>query len=187
MVAIAVREGRAAHGGARQVAPAFIRRNSSSAVSDRKVIYFASPKGELMLAPDSRITQAQIERWPEFKGWKRCEATGSKEIEKVAVILARQEFERKKLMKIEQHIRESEWLKQLQVRCKLRRAQGYSKNDVAYNEKILKRAERSERVLYDAIAAEFDPNHRSTALQIEIKEQSTSKLASIGQKATGMV
>lgn len=163
-----------------------IRSNSSSAVSDRTVVYWASPKGELMLAPDTRITEGQMSRFPEFKGWRRCEATGPKEIEKVALILARQEFERKKLMKVEQHLRENDWLKQLQVRCKLRRAQGYSQNDVKYNEKIMKRAEQSERRLLNAIASEFDPNHRTTALDMEIRPQSTSKLASIGRKATGI-
>jgi hypothetical protein len=168
-------------------APAVIKRNSASSLKDNIFVYWASPKGELQAAPDSRITQAQIDRYmPEYKGWKRCEATGHKEIEKVVVILARQEFENKKRQKVQQHLRENEFVRQLQVRCRLRLAQGYSKNDVEMNKKIMARARHSEKLLYDAIVSEFDPTRRTHALEAEVHEQSTSPVAHFGKKHEGI-
>lgn len=186
-------ERRAAQGGEKvaRVGPVLIGaprlvRNSSSAVRDNVVVYWASPKGELQLAPDTRITQAKLDQMPEYKGWKRCEAVGAREIQKIGVILSRQEFERKKAMKIQRHILENEEIRQLQVRCRLRIAQGYSRNDQAMNEKILRRAKRSEDMLYAAIVSEFDPTASTTGLFIEGKEQSTSPLAHVGEKPQGI-
>ena len=168
-------------------APAVIKRNSASSLKDNIFVYWASPKGELQAAPDSRITQAQIDRYmPEYKGWKRCEATGHKEIEKVVVILARQEFENKKRQKVQQHLRENDFIRQLQVRCRLRLAQGYSKKDVELNKKVMARARNSEKLLYDAIVSEFDPTRRTHALEAEVREQSTSPVAHFGKKHEGI-
>jgi len=168
-------------------APAIIKRNSASSLKDNVFVYWASPKGELQAAPDSRITQAQIDRYlPEYKGWKRCEATGHKEIEKVVVILARQEFEHKKQQKVQQHLMENDFIRQLQVRCRLRMAQGYSRNDVKVNEKIMARARNSEKLLYDAIVSEFDPTRRTHALEAEVREQSLSPVAHFGKKHEGI-
>lgn len=166
-------------------APFIINRNSASATSDRTVVYLCSPKGEIELAPDGRLTQTQLDKIG-YKSWRRCEATGVREIERLSIILARQEFERKKKMKVEQHMREKFELDQLKVRCQLRIAQGYSKNDEELNSRILKRANQAEENLYKVIASEFDPACRTTALAIEVREQSTSPLAHVGQKTTGI-
>lgn len=167
--------------------PAIIKRNSSSTTKDNIVVYWASPKGELMLAPDSRITEAQLRRMQEFKHWRRCEAVGVREIEKISLILSRQLFEQKKQMKVEQHLREKFAIDQLMVRARLRMANPYSKNDVEANSLILKRAKRSEENLYRVIASEFQPELRTTSLEMEARPQSTSKLAHVNQKATGIL
>lgn len=137
-------------------------------------------------APDSRITEGQLQRWPEYRHWRRCEAVGPKEIEKVSVIISRQLWEKKRQMKVEQHMREKFELDQLAVRAKLRIAQGYSKNDEELNRRILKRAEQNEASLMKLICAEFDPTMRTTALDMEVRSQSTSRMAMIGQKAQGV-
>ena len=162
-----------------------IVRNSSTTMKDNLVVYLCSPKGEIELAPDGRLTRKQLDKIG-YKGWKRCEAVGAKEIEKVSLILSRQMFEKKKQMKVQQHLREKFALDQLQIRCKLRQAQGYSKNDIEMNAKILQRAQRSEDMLYAAIASEFDPATRTTSLEMEARVQSTSPLAHVGQKVTGI-
>lgn len=167
-------------------APGVISRNSSSTVKDNIVVYWASPKGEIQIAPDSRISEAQLRMMPEYRHWRRCEAVGAREIEKISLILSRQAFEQKKRMKVEQHLREKFALDQLKVRCQLRLAQGYSREDVEANRKILATAKHSEDQLYRVIASEFDPALRNTALAIEVKPQSTSPLAHVGQKPQGI-
>jgi hypothetical protein len=166
-------------------APSLVKSNSSSAVKDNIVVYLCSPKGEIELSPDGRLTRSQLDKIG-YKKWRRCEAIGAREIEKISLILSRQLFEQKKKMKVEKHLREKFALDQLKVRCKLRLAQGYSKADEETNAHILKRAQRSEELLYRAIAEEFCPAQRTSSLQMEAQSQSTSKLAHINQKATGL-
>lgn len=166
-------------------APRLVR-NSSSAVKDNVFVYWVSPKGDIQPAADSRITEAQLQRWPEYRHWKRCEAVGPKEIEKVSLIISRQLWEKKKQMKVQQHLREKFALDQMEVRCKLRIAQGYSKNDEELNRKLLKRTQQNEDALMRLIAQEFDPSLRTTALDMEVRSQSTSRSAMIGQKAQGV-
>lgn len=179
------RQGISASGPMRR-APSIMKLNSSSTTKDSVVVYWASPKGEIQLAADTRITEAQLRRMPEYKHWRRCEAKGAREIEKISLILSRQLFEQKKQMKVEQHLREKFALDQLQIRCKLRLAQGFSKNDAELNKKILERARKSEDALYRVIVSEFDPAMRTTSLAIEARAQSTSPLAHVGNKRVGL-
>ena len=137
------------------------------------------------MAPDNRLTQNQLDRIG-YKSWRRCEATGAREIEKISLILSKQLFEQKKKMKVQQHLREKFFLDQLEIRCKLRIAQGFSKNDEEMNKKILARAKQTEDMLFAVIASEFDPARRSTALEVEVRPQSTSRVAHIGQKPQGI-
>lgn len=166
-------------------APGIVR-SSAAATKDNVFVYWVSPKGEIEPAADTRITEAQLRRWPEYRHWRRCEAVGVREIERVSLIISRQLFEKKKQMKVQQHLREKFELDQLAVRCKLRLAQGYSKNDVEMNRKILDRANRAEENMMRVIASEFDPSLRTTALQMEVKPQSTSPLAHVAQKREGI-
>ena len=166
-------------------APAFISRNSASSGKDNTVVYLVSPKGEIELAPDGRLTQSQLDKIG-YKHWRRCEATGPREIEKISLIISRQMFEQKKKLKVQQRLREKAELDQLVVRCRLRLAQGYSKADVEINERLLKRARKNEDDLMRIICSEFDPANRTSALDIELKEQSTSPLAHVGHKPQGV-
>lgn len=166
-------------------APGIVRSNAT-ATKDNVVVYLCSPAGEIELAPDGRLTQKQLDKIG-YKGWRRCEAVGAREIEKISLILSRQMFERKKLEKVQQHLREKAELDQLVVRCKLRLAQGYSKNDEEMNKRILARAQRSEDALMKLIASQFDPATRTTALQMEVKPRSTSPVAELAQKQEGIL
>lgn len=166
-------------------APGIVRSSATNA-KDNILVYWVSPKGEIQPAADTRITEAQLQRWPEYRHWRRCEAVGAKEIEKISLIIARQHWERKKLEKVQQHLREMDELKQLQIRAKLRKAQGYSKNDVEMNLRILKRAENTENNFLAAIGSQFNPGARTTALAIEIAPKSTSPVAGLAQKIEGI-
>lgn len=166
-------------------APALVR-NSSSITKDSVFVYWVSPRGDIQPAADTRITEAQLQRWPEYRHWRRCEATGPREIEKVSVIISRQMWEKKKQMKVQQHLREKFALDQMAVRCKIRIAQDYSKFDAEQNRKLLIRAQKNEDALMKLIAQEFDPSMRTTALEMEVRPQSASPLAHVGQKATGV-
>lgn len=170
----------------RHQAPGIVRSNST-ANKDNVFVYWVSPKGEIQPAADSRISQEQLNRWKEYRHWRRCEAVGAREIEKISLILSRQLWEKKKAEKVQQHLREKAELDQLAFRCKLRLAQGFSKNDEEMNKKILARAQRSEDALMNLIASEFDPSMRTTALQMEVKPKSTSPVANLGQKQEGLV
>lgn len=166
-------------------APGVVRSSATNA-KDNVLVYWVSPKGEIQPAADTRITEAQLQSWPEYRHWRRCEAVGAKEIEKISLIISRQHWERKKLEKVQQHLREAEGLKQLQIRARLRKAQGYSKNDVEMNARILQRAERTESNFLTMIATSFTPGARTTALQVEIGPRSTSPMAGIAQKREGI-
>jgi hypothetical protein len=168
------------------MATGFITRNSAQVGKDSVVVYVCSPKGEIELSPDGRLTQKQLDKIG-YKGWHRCEATGVKEIEALSLKISRQLFEKKKAMKVQQHLREKFFIDQLKVRCKLRKAQGFSKNDSEMNDKILQRAEHTENTLYAIIAEEFNPGTRNTALELEVRERSTSALANVGNKREGIL
>ena len=165
--------------------PSIIKGNSASASKDNIVVYLCSPKGEIELAPDGRLTRAQLDKIG-YKKWRRCEAVGAREIEKISLILSKQLFEKKKQMKVEQHLREKFHLDQLQIRCKLRMAGNYSKNDAELNKHILAKAKRAEEGLYRVIASEFNPETRTSGLEMEARTQSTSRSAHIGNKRTGI-
>lgn len=156
-------------------------------MKDNVLVYWVSPRGDVQPAADTRITEAQLQRWPEYRNWRRCEAVGPREIEKISIIISRQLWERKKQMKVQQHLREKSELDQLQFRCRLRMAQGFSKNDEAMNARILQRAKQNEDSLYKLIVSEFDASARTTGLDMELKERSTSRSATVAQKAEGLI
>ncbi len=172
-------------------APGVLSRNSASAVPDNRVAYFACCDGTLMLAPDTRLSPAQCGLPPQL--CRRCEAVGAKEIEAVSVILARQEFEHRRKLKVQQAMKEIEFIKQSRIGAKLRASMNYSKNDVAANQ-IQERqwAMREERALA-VIASELDPTHtfdptnREVMLQMESTEQSRSRLAHVNRKPVGVL
>ena len=153
---------------------------------DTVFVYWVSPKGEIEAAADTRISESQLRRLPGYRHWRRCEAVGAREIEKVSSIISRQMWEKKKLMTVQQRIREIDFLKQLAGRARLRAAQSFSKNDVSINHQLIDKVRRHEDGLMDLICSEFDPTARRTALEIEVKPESTSKLALVGRKREGL-
>lgn len=170
----------------RQQAPAIVRSNTNSTTKDNIFVYWVSPKGEIQPAADTRITEAQLQKWPQYRHWRRCEAVGAKEIEKVSLIMSRQMWENKKKEKVQQHLREFKQMEQVRISATLNKAKNYSANDVAANELTLKRIERAESNFLKLVASEFNPSERTTSLQMEAKTQSTSKVANLGVKQEGI-
>ena len=172
-------------------APAVLSRNSASTVPDNRVVYFACCDGTLMLAPDTRLSPQQCGLPPTM--WRRCEAVGAKEIEAVSVILARQEFEHRRKLKVQQALKELDFLKQARIGAKLRASMNYSKNDVAANQIQERQWQLREDRALAVIASELDPTHcfdpttREAMLQMERTEQSRSPLAHVNQKPVGVL
>jgi len=107
--------------------------------------------------------------------WRRCEAVGAKEIERVSLIMSRQLEEKKRKMKVQQHLREQQHRDQLKARCRIRIAQAYSGNDVEMNRRLLKRTEEQEDRFMRMIARGFDPANRTSMLEMEHKEDSRAR------------
>jgi hypothetical protein len=152
--------------------------------TDKTFVYYCNAAGDIIPAPDTRMSVAQSGMNPFV--WRKCEAHGAKEIERVSLIMAEQAFNKKKQMTAGQHLREKASLDQLKVRAKLRIAQAFSEHDVRRNKQILAMAEARENKLLRVITSEFDPSKRTTALSIELEEESTSKLRQFGKKKVGI-
>ena len=150
---------------------------------DSTVAYFVNAAGKIVPAPDSRVSPAQCGLGPE---WRRCEATGAREIEKVSLALSRQRWEEKKQRTVQQHLREKAFIDQVRARCRIRAAQSFSENDVSINRQIQKKIEAREEALYQLIVSEFDMTNRHTAFDMELSEQSTSPLANGAKKRQGI-
>jgi len=165
--------------------------NSATAQRDNVMVYFARCDGKIMLAPDTRVSPKQCGLDP--NKWRRCEAVGAKEIEQVSVILARQEYENKRQLKVRQSMQELEYIKTARINAKLRAAMNYSKNDVAASKLQERRWQVREDAALAIIASEldptkgFDPTKRSVYLEIEVRSASTSPLAHVGRKKVGIV
>jgi len=165
--------------------PLIVKSNSASAAKDNVVVYLCSPSGVVELAPDGRLSQNQLDRIG-YKGWRRCEARGAREIEKLSLIISRQMFEKKKRMKVQQALREMEFLKQAQMLAKVRAAQGFSANDVELNRKREKFWAQRQEAALAVVASEFHVEQRTTALEMEVRPSSTSPWAHIGRKKAGL-
>jgi hypothetical protein len=170
---------------------AILSRNSATTERDNVLAYFACSDGTLMLAPDTRVSLQQCGLDP--KRWRKCEAVGAKEMEQVSVILARQEFEKKRRMKVEKALRELEFLRQSRAGARLRASMNYSPNDVRANLLQERRWAAREDYYLNIIASEvdpsqaFDPTKRTTMLEVEMGPRSLSPLANVNQKPTGIV
>lgn len=150
---------------------------------DSVFAYFCNAAGKIIPAPDTRMSAAQCGLGPE---WRRYEAQGAREIERVSLIISRQMHNEKLSRTVAQHLREKAFIDQVRVRCKIRIAQAYSKNDESINRQILAKIEAKEADLFKAIIEGFDPTKRHTALDIELSEESTSPLANFGKKRQGI-
>lgn len=140
------------------------------------LVYYVSPSGEYQLAPDNRITDpAKVGR----KGWHAFEAKTAKEKEYVAAKMAEQLWKKKKDMQISQHIREAAHRNELRSSARIRLAKSSTKLDALCNKKIIDKLDDDEQKLFKLLSEEFDPNRRTSGLEIEWKD------APIGQAARG--
>ena len=135
---------------------------------DSCFVYFAHASGRLVPAPDTRMKPEQCGFDP--KQWRRCEAVGAKEIERVSIILSKQAWEEKKARHVKQVLREMDFLKQRAVSARLRRATNFTANDVRANETLERRWSQKQDKMLKLIASEFKPEYRNTALEIELRE-----------------
>jgi hypothetical protein len=119
------------------------------------------------------------------KQWRRCEAKGPREIEKVSLILSRQAFEEWKDRKVGQILREMDFLKQRAASARLRRAVNFSVKDVQMNERLELRWNWKQNQMLKLIAQEFDPQKRNTALEVELREAPINP-HHLGQKKVGV-
>jgi hypothetical protein len=154
-----------------------------ASVSDAVFFYFAHQSGRLMPAPDTRMRPEQCGLDP--KQWRRCEAKGPREIEKVSLILSRQAFEEWKDRKVGQILREMDFLKQRAASARLRRAVNFSVKDVQMNERLELRWNWKHNQMLKLIAQEFDPQKRNTALEVELREAPINP-HHLGQKKVGV-
>jgi hypothetical protein len=150
---------------------------------DSVFAYFAHANGRLMPAPDTRMKPEQCGLDP--KQWRRCEAVGAKEIERVSLILSRQLWEEKKNRQVGQKIREMAFLQQRQASAKLRRAMAFSPKDAEVNKKLERRWQEKQDQLVSLIAMEFDPAKRHTALDVELSDAPINP-HHLGQKPQGV-
>ena len=117
--------------------------------------------------------------------WRRCEAVGAREIEKISLILSKQEWEAKKARKVSQVLREMDFLKQAQIGARLRKAVNFSPNDVLANERQERRWQQKQDKMLALLAQEFDPGSRHMALEVELREAPINP-HHLGQKRQGV-
>lgn len=126
------------------------------------VVYWSNMAGELMLAPDTLMKP--------FRGWMRHEAKTAAEIEAFSRRFARQEFDKFRSMKIEEHLRSKAKREALRANCELRLAKGcISKIDEQITRQTLKSLEIKDQMLYKLLTDEPDLSRGS--LMIERYEQ----------------
>ena len=150
---------------------------------DAIFVYFSHQSGRLIPAPDTRMTPLQCGLDP--KQWRRCEAKGPHEIEKVSLILSKQAWEEKKNRKVTQILREMDFLKQRAASARLRKATNFSAKDVQMNERLEKRWDQKQNAMLALIVSEFDPTKRDTALEMELRDAPINPHR-LGQKRTGV-
>jgi hypothetical protein len=128
-------------------------------ISDNEaVVYFVDAKGELMLAPDTRMRP--------FRGWRRVECKTRTDIENFSRRMAAQQYQRFRSMKIEEHMRSQRKRDELKANCRLRLAAGcISQEDERLTRQTLHSLERKDAIFYDMLARE--PDLTKGALLIE--------------------
>ena len=151
---------------------------------DNTFAYFCNQAGRIIPAPDTRMSPVQCGLDP--ANWKRCEAVGAREIEKVSLIISRQLWEEKRNREVGKKLREMQFLRQMEIKAKLQRLKNFSPKDVHVNEQLERDWKRKQNGLITLIESEFIPERRNTALDVEIHEQSTSPSAGIFQKRAGV-
>lgn len=131
-----------------------------------RTVFWRHLSGELMLAPDTRMQP--------FKNWTRIECQTVGETENLSRQLARQEFEKFRSLKIEDHMRYREQRQKIIANCKLRLAKGcISAADEQATRMTLRNLEQKEELLYKLLFSEPDLSRAS--LEIEKYDAATIK------------
>jgi hypothetical protein len=151
-------------------------------VHNETLVYYVSPKGEIMLAPDNRVMPEHLG----LAGWHSFEAKTAREKEDVAARMASQLYQKKKQMKIEQRIREQQHRDILRSSARLRLANPRSPLDAECNKAILRKMDQDDENFFKELAKEFDPANRTSGLEIEFKEAPTGWAAQRGEKRQGL-
>lgn len=127
-------------------------------------VFWIDMGGQIMMAPDSRMAA--------FPGWTRVVCRTTQETEFYSRKLARQEFDRFRSLKIEEHLRYKEAREKIKSNCRLRLAKGcISANDEMATRNTLKNLELKDELLYKLLATEPDLSRAS--LEIEKYDAST--------------
>lgn len=150
--------------------------------TDETLVYFVSPKGEIVLSPDNRI------RKPELlgkRGWHPFEAKTAREKEQVATRMAAQLWRKKKAMEVEKHMREQVKRNELRASARIRLANPRSEFDALCNKRIIEKIDQDERKFFQLLSEEFDPAKRTSGLEMEWKEAAIG-FAARGEKRSGL-
>lgn len=138
-----------------------------------QTVFWRHLSGDLMLAPDTRMTP--------FLNWTRIECHTAKETEFYSRQLARQEFEKFRSLKVEEHLRYREKREQLKTNCKLRLAKGcISEADEFATRMTLRNLELKDELLYKLLSSEPDLSRAS--LEIEKYDAPTIRARSNGKR-----
>ena len=138
------------------------------------VVYWVDATGQLMLAPDINMRP--------FRGWHRVECRTVSEIENFSRRMARQEWERFRSMKVEEHLRYRDKRQEIISNCKLRLAKGcISAADEFATRNTLRNLELKDELLYKLLATEPDLSRAS--LEIEKFDAETIRHRGNGKRA----
>ena len=128
--------------------------------STQATVYWQHPSGELMVAPDCRMEP--------FRGWMRIECKTVAETEQFSRRMAAQEYQKFKVMKVEEHMRSQAFRDRMKANCKLRLAAGcISPEDEAMTRRTLQNLERKDETFYRMLP---EPDLSRASLVIERQE-----------------
>jgi len=137
------------------------------------VCYWVDAAGELMLAPDTKMKP--------FVGWHRVECKTTSEIENFSRRMAKQEWNKFRSMKVEEHLRYKSHREKLRSNCLLRLAKGcISAADEFATKMTLKNLDAKDEALYKLLASEPDLSRAS--LEIEKYDAETIKARANGKR-----
>lgn len=139
------------------------------------VVYWVNAAGYMMMAPHTKMKP--------FPGWNRVEMTTVHEIEAFSRRFAKQEADKIKNMKADEHLRNIKRRNDMRTACRLRIAQGHSEADVMMNRRILESLERQDNALLKAISE--DSTMVTGCLEIEKHDNTTleANKAQYGKKS----
>lgn len=149
---------------------------------DETLVYYVSPRGEIVLAPDNRIKDPALVGKP---SWHCFEAVTAKEKESIATRMAAQLWAKKKDMEIARHMREQAKRNELRASAHLRLARSTNKFDAECQKAIIRKMDEDDEKFFRLLAEEFDPTRRTSGLEIEFREAAIG-WAARGEKRAGL-